>query len=37
MTAVWSPLPANISKGEAETIVYVGVDDITATLVPPAK
>ena len=32
MTAVWSPLPANIGKGEAETIVYVGVDDITATL-----
>ena len=31
-TAVWSPLPANIGKGEAETIVYVGVDDITATL-----
>ena len=32
MTAVSSPLPANIGKGEAETIVYVGVDDITATL-----
>jgi len=32
MTAGWSPLPANIGKGEAETIVYVGVDDITATL-----
>ena len=31
-TAVSTPLPANISKGEAETIVYVGVDDITATL-----
>jgi uncharacterized protein len=31
-TAVSSPLPANIGKGEAETIVYVGVDDITATL-----
>ena len=30
--AVWSPLPANIGKGEAETIVYVGVADITATL-----
>ena len=32
MTAVLSPLPANISKGEAETIVYVGVNDINATL-----
>ena len=32
MTAVSSPLPANISRGEAETIVYVGVDDIAATL-----
>jgi predicted enzyme related to lactoylglutathione lyase len=32
MTAVSSPLPANISKGEAETIVYIGVDDINATL-----
>jgi len=32
MTAVSSPLPANIGKGQAETIVYVGVDDITATL-----
>jgi uncharacterized protein len=32
MTAVSSPLPATIGKGEAETIVYVGVDDITATL-----
>ena len=32
MTPVSSPLPANIGKGEAETIVYVGVDDITATL-----
>ena len=32
MTAVSSPLPASIGKGEAETIVYVGVDDITATL-----
>jgi len=31
-TSVWSPLPASIGKGEAETIVYVGVDDITATL-----
>jgi predicted enzyme related to lactoylglutathione lyase len=31
-TAVSSPLPASIGKGEAETIVYVGVDDITATL-----
>jgi len=31
-TAVSTPLPANIGKGEAETIVYVGVDDITATL-----
>jgi len=31
-TAVSSPLPANIGKGEAETIVYLGVDDITATL-----
>ena len=31
-TAVSSPLPANISKGESETIVYVGVDDINATL-----
>jgi predicted enzyme related to lactoylglutathione lyase len=31
-TAVSSPLPANIGKGESETIVYVGVDDITATL-----
>ena len=31
-TAVSSPLPANIGKGEPETIVYVGVDDITATL-----
>ena len=26
MTAVWSPLPATLGKGEAETIVYVGVD-----------
>ena len=32
MTAVSSPLPASIGKGEAETIVYVGVDDITTTL-----
>ncbi|HZM97293.1 MAG TPA: hypothetical protein VFB92_27930 [Vicinamibacterales bacterium] len=32
MTAVSSPLPASIGKGEAETIVYVGVDDINATL-----
>jgi predicted enzyme related to lactoylglutathione lyase len=32
MTAVSSPLPASIGKGLAETIVYVGVDDITATL-----
>src|SRR5262245_3644593 len=32
VAAVSSPLPANISKGETETIVYVGVDDITATL-----
>jgi len=32
MTAVSSPLPANIGKGEAETLVYVGVDDINATL-----
>jgi predicted enzyme related to lactoylglutathione lyase len=32
MTAVSSPLPANISKGEAETIIYIGVDDINATL-----
>ena len=32
MTAVSSPLPATIGKGEAETIVYVGVNDITATL-----
>ena len=32
MTAVTTPLPANIGKGVAETIVYVGVDDITATL-----
>jgi predicted enzyme related to lactoylglutathione lyase len=31
-TTVTSPLPASIGKGEAETIVYVGVDDITATL-----
>jgi len=31
-TGVSTPLPANIGKGEAETIVYVGVDDITATL-----
>ena len=32
MTTVSSPLPATIGKGVAETIVYVGVDDITATL-----
>ncbi len=32
MTTVSSPLPATIGKGMAETIVYVGVDDITATL-----
>ncbi len=32
MTAVTSPLPATIGKGAPETIVYVGVDDITATL-----
>lgn len=32
VTAVSSPLPANIGKGEAETLIYVGVDDITATL-----
>jgi predicted enzyme related to lactoylglutathione lyase len=32
MTAVSSPLPANIGKGEAETLIYVGVDDINATL-----
>jgi predicted enzyme related to lactoylglutathione lyase len=32
MTPVSSPLPASIGKGEAETIVYVGVDDINATL-----
>jgi predicted enzyme related to lactoylglutathione lyase len=32
MTPVSSPLPASIGKGEAEIIVYVGVDDITATL-----
>ena len=32
MTAVTSPLPATIAKGAPETIVYVGVDDITATL-----
>jgi len=32
MTAVSPPLQANIGKGEAETIVYVGVDDINATL-----
>ena len=32
MTAVTSPLPATIGKGMAETIVYVGVNDITATL-----
>jgi predicted enzyme related to lactoylglutathione lyase len=31
-TVVSSPLPATIGKGMAETIVYVGVDDITATL-----
>ena len=31
-TAVSSPLPANIGKGEAETLIYVGVDDINATL-----
>jgi len=31
-TTVTSPLPATIAKGMAETIVYVGVDDITATL-----
>lgn len=31
-TVVSPPLPANISKGAAETIVYIGVDDITATL-----
>ena len=31
-TTVSSPLPATIGKGMAETIVYVGVDDITATL-----
>ena len=37
MTAVSSPLPANISKGEAETIVYVGVDDINATLAKVKK
>jgi uncharacterized protein len=32
MTTVSSPLPATIAKGVAETIVYVGVDDINATL-----
>ena len=32
MTTVSSPLPATIAQGDAETIVYVGVDDITATL-----
>jgi uncharacterized protein len=31
-TVVSSPLPATIGKGMAETMVYVGVDDITATL-----
>lgn len=31
-TPVSSPLPANIGKGEAETLVYIGVDDINATL-----
>jgi uncharacterized protein len=31
-TAVLSPLPASIGKGQSETIVYVGVEDITATL-----
>jgi predicted enzyme related to lactoylglutathione lyase len=31
-TVVSSPLPATIGKGMAETIVYIGVDDITATL-----
>jgi hypothetical protein len=31
-TVVTSPLPATIGKGMAETIVYVGVDDIIATL-----
>jgi predicted enzyme related to lactoylglutathione lyase len=31
-TVVTSPLQATIGKGMAETIVYVGVDDITATL-----
>jgi len=32
MTGVSSPLPANIGKGEAETLIYVGVDDVNATL-----
>ena len=32
VTTVSSPLPATIGKGVAETIVYIGVDDITATL-----
>ena len=32
MTAVTPPLAGTIGKGMAETIVYVGVDDITATL-----
>ena len=32
-TPVSSPLPANVGKSEvAETIVYIGVDDINATL-----
>lgn len=31
-TIVTSPLPATIGKGMAETIVYIGVDDITTTL-----
>jgi predicted enzyme related to lactoylglutathione lyase len=31
-TVVTSPLQATIGKGMAETIIYVGVDDITATL-----
>jgi predicted enzyme related to lactoylglutathione lyase len=31
-TPVSAPLPATIGKGMAETIVYVGVSDITATL-----
>jgi uncharacterized protein len=31
-TAVTSPLAASIGKGQAETIVYIGVDDINATL-----